>query len=165
MNGCRTPLMDGALRGALAGLSLAHGPEHLYRALLEASAFGLRWIVELLVEGGAPVRRLVATGGLPHNNPLLVQIYADVLQKPIVVPPSKQGPALGAAILGVLAAGPKTTGFRSASAAIRAMAQPNRETPGRAAHSFKPRRALKKTYDQLYRKYREMARVMVDGSS
>ncbi len=163
MNGCRTPLMDGALRGALAGLSLGHGPEHVYRALLEASAFGLRWIVELLIEGGAPVRRLVATGGLPHNNPLLVQIYADVLGKPITVPPSKQGPALGAAILGVLAAGKKTTGFGTASAAIRAMAQPDGKSSDRAAVTVRPNRSLKKTYDRLYSKYRHWARVLADG--
>jgi ribulose kinase len=67
----------------------------------------------MLVDGGVPVKRFVATGGLPHHNPLLVQIYADVLGRPIVVPSAQQGPALGAAILGVLAAGPKKTGFRS----------------------------------------------------
>ncbi|MCH8924134.1 MAG: ribulokinase [Planctomycetes bacterium] len=122
LNGCRTPLMDGSLRGALTGLSLAHRPEHLYRAMIEASAFGVRWIVDLLQQGGVPVKRLVATGGLPHHNPLLVQIYADVLGKQILVHPSEQGPALGAAILGVLAAGRRTTGFSSAAAAIRAMA-------------------------------------------
>ncbi len=68
-NGCRTPLMDGSLTGAFTGLALHHRPAHLYRALLEASAFGLRWIVERLREGGVPVRKFVATGGLPHHNP------------------------------------------------------------------------------------------------
>ena len=84
---------------------IAPRPAHLYRALLEASAFGVRWIVEMLREGGVPVRAFVATGGLPHHNPLLVQIYADVLGEPITVHPSKHGPALGAAMLGALAAG------------------------------------------------------------
>ena len=79
---------------------------------MEASAFGLRWIVEMLRERGVPVERFVATGGLPHHNPLLVQIYADVLGAPIAVHPSKHGPALGAAILGVLAAGDDASGFR-----------------------------------------------------
>ncbi len=100
LNGCRTPLMDGHLRGAFTGLTLQHQPAHLYRALLEASAFGLRWIVDLLREHGVPVKKFVATGGLPHHNPLLVEIYADVLGEAITVHPSKHGPALGAAILG-----------------------------------------------------------------
>ena len=69
------------------------------------------------------MKRLVATGGLPHHNPLLMQIYADVLGRPIHVHPSKQGPALGAAISGVLAAGKKLTGFKSAEAAISSMAK------------------------------------------
>jgi L-ribulokinase len=121
-NGCRTPLMDGSLRGAFTGLTLNHGSHHMYRALLEASACGVRWIVEILRESGVPVEKLVATGGLPHHNRLLVQIYADVLGEPISVHPSKQGPALGAAILGVLAAGPQASPFRSAAEAIQAMA-------------------------------------------
>jgi L-ribulokinase len=160
LNGCRTPLMDGSLRGALTGLTLSCGPHHLYRGLLEASAYGLRWIVDLLQENGVPVRRLVATGGLPHRNPLLVQIYADVLGKPIVVHPSKQGPALGAAILGVLAAGAKASGFRSATAAIRAMAVPQ-PTRGQAAMlTVRPDRRARKAYDPLYRRYRDLAELL-----
>lgn len=159
LNGCRTPLMDGTLTGSFLGLALRHGPEHLYRALMEASACGLRWIVELLREGGVPVKRLVATGGLPHHNPLLVQIYADVLGQPITVHPSKQGPALGAAILGVLAAGSQHTGFRSASSAIKAMAGDRRETPARIV---KPNRANCKSYDAVYAAYRDLAALMND---
>jgi L-ribulokinase len=121
-NGCRTPLMDGSLRGAFTGLTLNHGAHHMYRALLEASACGVRWIVEILRESGVPVEKFVATGGLPHHNPLLMQIYADVLDEPIAVHPSKQGPALGAAILGVLAAGSQASPFKSATEAIQAMA-------------------------------------------
>ena len=121
-NGCRTPLMDGSLKGAFTGLTLSHGTHHLYRALMEASACGLRWIVDMLRDSGVPVERFIATGGLPHHNPLLVQIYADVLGSPIGVHPSKHGPALGAAILGVLAAGKEVGGFANSSAAIAAMA-------------------------------------------
>jgi L-ribulokinase len=76
LNGCRTPLMNGSLTGMFTGLTLSHTPAHFYRALLEGSALGLRWIVDLLREHGVPVERFVATGGLPHQNPLLVQIYA-----------------------------------------------------------------------------------------
>jgi L-ribulokinase len=160
LNGCRTPLMDGALTGAFTGLALRHGPEHLYRALIEATACGLRWIVELLEEGGVPVRRFVATGGLPHHNPLLVQVYADVLGQPIAVHPSKHGPALGAAILGVLAAGSHQSGFHSPAAAIQALAGGNRRDS--KAHVVKPDRKHRKAYDALYAAYRDLAELTRD---
>ncbi len=145
-NGCRTPLMDGRLRGAFTGLALHHRPAHLYRSLLEASALGLRWIVETLREGGVPVKKFIATGGLPHHNPLVVQVYADVLGESILIHPSKHGPALGAAILGALAAGV----FSSPAAAMRAMSVPK---PG-AALLYKPNRDCRKVYDSLYADYR-----------
>jgi len=156
--GCRTPLMDGALRGAFAGLALHHGPEHLYRALIEATACGVRWIVELLEGGGVPVRKLVATGGLPHHNPLLVQIYADVLGKPIAVPSTQHGPALGAAMLGVLAAGRKATGFASATAAIRTLASGGAKKGGGDALVYRPNRSHGQTYDAIYGDYRQLAK-------
>jgi L-ribulokinase len=153
LNGCRTPLMDGTLTGSFLGLTLNHGPHHLYRALLEASGFGLRWIVDLLREHGVPVDRFLATGGLPHHNPLLVQIYADILGTPITVHPSRQGPALGAAILGVLAAGSSASGFKSPEAAIRAMAAPKRG----AAEVVKPQRTTRRAYETIYTRYRRFA--------
>ncbi len=158
LNGCRTPLMDGSLSGAFTGLTLRHGPHHLYRALLEASAFGLKWIVEILRAQGVPVKRFVATGGLPHHNPLLVQIYADVLDESISVHPSKHGPALGAAILGALAAGRKVTGFTSTTEAIHRMAQP--ESVQRATRIVKPQRPAARAYEKIYSRYRELASVM-----
>ncbi|MCC7408409.1 MAG: ribulokinase [Phycisphaeraceae bacterium] len=156
MNGCRTPLMDGSLRGGFMGLSLGHEAAHLYRALLEASAFGVRWIVELLREGGVPVKKVMATGGLPHHNPLLVQIYADVLGVPVTVHPSRQGPALGAAILGVLAAGTES-GFRGAKEAVAAMASAGAGAlPGAlpGARVVRPVKGNRKAYDAAYARYR-----------
>jgi L-ribulokinase len=147
MNGCRTPLMDGSLTGAFTGLTLRHSPAHLYRALLEASAFGVRWIVDLLREHGVPVNRFVATGGLPHHNPLVVEVYADVLGAPVTVHPCKHGPALGAAILGALAAG----AFSSPANAIRAMAM------AKSAPVVKPKAKHRASYDELYVRYRELA--------
>lgn len=155
-HGCRTPLMDGNLRGAFFGLGLHHRPEHLYKSLLEASAFGLRWIVELLREDGVAVEKFVATGGLPHHNPLMVQVYADVLGESIMVHPSKQGPALGAAILGSLAA----NAFASPKTAIRAMATPR----GSEAVTYKPLRSNRKTYDTLYGEYRRHADFLSKSS-
>ena len=147
-NGCRTPLMDGKLRGAFAGLALHHRPAHLYRALLEGSAFGVRWIVEVLRAGDVPVKKFIATGGLPHHNPLVVQVYADVLGEPIMVHPCKHGPALGAAILGALAA----NAFTSPAAAMRAMSVPK---PGTAV-TYKPNRDARKKYEALYADYRKL---------
>jgi L-ribulokinase len=154
-NGCRTPLMDGSLTGAFTGLTLNHGPHHLYRALLEASAFGVRWIVDTLRDGGVPVKRFVATGGLPHHNPLLVQIYADVLGAAITVHPCRHGPALGAAILGALAAGPKATGFTSARTAVKAMADPDRQR--RNLRIVKPDTSRGRAYAVIYDRYRRLA--------
>jgi L-ribulokinase len=149
-NGCRTPLMDGTLTGTFTGLALHHGPAHMYRALLEASAFGVRWIVELLRDGGVPVTGFVATGGLPHHNPLVVQVCADVLGDRVTIHPSRQGPALGAAILGALAA----EAFPTSGTAIRAMATPQRGP----ATVFKPNRSQGKAYDALYREYRRLGK-------
>jgi L-ribulokinase len=158
MNGCRTPLMDGKLTGAFTGLTLHHGPAHLYRALMEGSAFGVRWIVDTLETGGVPVREFIATGGLPHHNPLLVQIYADVLGKPITVHPCKHGPALGAAILGTLTAGPKASGFQSAAAAIRTMAAPRANIPARRARVVKPITSTRAAYEAAYNDYLDLAK-------
>ncbi len=162
-NGCRTPLMDGSLRGAFLGMSLGHGSHHLYRALLEASAFGLRWIVELLREQGVPVTKFVATGGLPHHNPLVVQIYADVLGETIAVHPSKQGPALGAAILGVLAAGKEKSGFATAAEAVTALAGEKPGVAGRELKLVKPDPQMTRKYDEIYRDYRKLAAMLVSS--
>lgn len=100
LNGCRTPLMDGRLSGAFIGLTLGTTPAQLYRALMEATALGVRWIVDTLRDAGVPVTQFVASGGLPSKSPLLMQIYADVLGARITLPESEQSVALGAAIIG-----------------------------------------------------------------
>ena len=150
-NGCRTPFMDGSLRGAFTGLSLHHGPAHLHRALIEATAFGVRWIVDLFRKAGVPVEQFRATGGLPHHDPFLMQIYADVLGESITIPPSRRGPALGAAILGALAAGE----FPDATAAIESMTAPGRSAPrvvapGREAAG----------YHAIYEEYRTLSAAL-----
>ncbi len=155
MNGCRTPLMDGRLRGAFTGLGLNHRPAHLYRALLEASGFGLRWIIETMRESGVPVERFIATGGLPHHNRAIVKIYADVLQVDIEIHPSKQGPAVGAAVLGMVAAGPETSGFSSIADAAGAMAG----VPVGSKDMVCPNIDLREAYDAIYREYRNLASV------
>ncbi len=154
-NGCRTPLMDGNLRGGFLGLALRHEPQHMYRALLESSAYGLRWIVDLLKEGGVPVKKFIATGGLPHRNPLFVQVAADVLGESILVHPSQQGPALGAAILGAVAAGKRAGGFSSVRSAVRTIGGVRKEVDGRCGKLVVPDRHQAKAYEAAYVRYRE----------
>jgi L-ribulokinase len=154
LNGCRTPLMDGRLSGAFVGLTLGTRPEQLYRALMEATAFGLRWIVDTLREAGVPVRRFVASGGLPARSPLLMQIYADVLNERIKLAESDQSVALGAAILGCLAAGTDATGHASISQAIHAMARQREDV------TYRPDLRARREYDRIYALYRKIA----DGS-
>jgi L-ribulokinase len=151
LNGCRTPLMDGRLGGLLAGLRLGSRPEHVYRALMEATAMGVRWIVDVLRGGDVPVENFVASGGLPAKSPLLMQIYADVLNRPIRVAASDQSVALGAAILGALVADPAITGHRSAASAIAAM------SPQRGDRLYTPDAASAVVYDRLYGVYRKLA--------
>lgn len=150
LNGCRTPLMDPRLSGAFVGLTLATRPEQLYRAMLEATAFGVRTIADTLRAAGLPVNRFVASGGLPNQSPLLMQICADVLSAPIALAASEQSVALGAAILGALAAGPQRTGHATAADAIRAMARVRDDLV------YRPRPDAVATYDPLYASYRTL---------
>ena len=150
LNGSRSPLMDGRLSGAFVGITLSTRPEQMYRAMMEATAFGLRWICDTLRDAGVPVRRFVASGGLAAKSPLLMQIYADVLDERIKLAGSDQSVALGAAILGALAAGAEATGYASMSQAIHAMA-PEREDP-----IYRPDLRARKAYDKLYDVYRSL---------
>ncbi|MEJ2666604.1 MAG: ribulokinase [Deinococcales bacterium] len=104
-NGNRSILVDAELGGLVVGMTLATRPPDIYRALLEATAYGTRLIVETAEKGGVPVTRLVAAGGLPAKNPLMMQIYADVLGRELDVIGSEQGPALGSAMHAAVAAG------------------------------------------------------------
>src|SRR4029079_17043673 len=151
LNGCRTPLMDGRLSGGFVGLTLGTKPEQLYRAMLEATAFGLRWIVDTLQDAGVPVRRFVASGGLPAKSPLLMQIYADVLNEKILLAESDQSVALGAAILGALCAGKEATGDSAVSQIVKAMARQREDVV------YRPDLRARKQYDKLYAMYRAMA--------
>jgi L-ribulokinase len=143
--------MDGNLSGAFVGITLSTTPPQLYRALIEATAFGLRWIVDALQQAGVPVRRFVASGGLPAKSPLLMQIYAEVLNERIALAESDQSVSLGAAILGCLAAGEQVTGYAQASQAIHAMARQREDL------LYRPDLQSRKAYDELYKVYRTLA--------
>lgn len=151
LNGCRTPLMDGRLSGGFVGLTLNTRPAQMYRALMEATGFGVRWIVDTLREAGVPVRRFVASGGLPAKSPLLMQVYADILNAPITLPQSDQPVALGAAIIGCVAAGEAATGHATVAKAIGAMARERTDV------AYAPSPAAAEAYDRLYALYRRLA--------
>lgn len=115
-SGNRSVLVDHELSGVVVGQTLATRPEDGYRALLEATAFGARVIVETFNTAGVPVTEFIVAGGLMKNQ-LLMQIYADVLNMPLSTIGSSQGPALGSAIHAAVAAG-QYSDIRSASAAM-----------------------------------------------
>ena len=103
-NGNRSVLVDHELSGVIVGLTLATRPEDIYRALVEATAFGTRTIIDAFESAGVPVEELVVAGGL-LKNPFVMQVYADVTERPLSLIGSEQGPALGAAIHAAVAAG------------------------------------------------------------
>jgi L-ribulokinase len=145
-NGNRSTLVDVDLTGLLLGATLATKAPEIYRALIEATAFGTRVIVEALSKNGVPVNELVACGGLPEKNKLLMQIYADVTGCEFKVTASKQTPALGSAMFGAVAAGRKAGGYDSIVDAAKTMARLKKET-------FKPIAANQQVYEKLYAEY------------
>lgn len=145
-NGNRSVLVDTNLTGTMLGMTLLTKPWEMYRALLEATAFGTRKIVEAFHSNGVTVEELYACGGLPQKNRLLMQIYADVMNREIKIAASKQTPALGAAMFGAVAAGAAKGGYDSIVDAASHMAQIREET-------FKPIAENVTVYNKLYEEY------------
>ncbi|MER6492165.1 ribulokinase [Streptomyces sp. BK205] len=141
-SGNRSVLVDHDLSGVVVGLTLSTRPEDVYRALLEATAFGTRTIIETFTASGVPVEELIIAGGLTKNA-LLMQIYADVTRLPLGVIDSAQGPALGSAMHAAVAAG----AYPDIRAAARAM---GKARP--AVYLPDPERAA--AYDRLFAEYR-----------
>ena len=104
-NGNRTILVDPRLTGGIIGLTLQTTPAEMYRAWIEATAFGARVIMERFEEYGQKVERIINCGGISVKNPLVMQIYADIMGRPLAISRSAQTAALGAAIAGAVAAG------------------------------------------------------------
>ncbi|MCL4393769.1 MAG: FGGY-family carbohydrate kinase, partial [Chloroflexi bacterium] len=145
-NGNRSVLVDVDLTGMLLGATLATKAPEIYRALIEATAFGTRVIVDAFDDNGVPVNELVACGGLPEKNKLLMQIYADVTGREIKVTASQQTPALGSAMFGAVAAGRGAGGYDSIYEAALCMARLKPQT-------FKPIPANQRVYQSLYDEY------------
>ncbi len=120
-NGNRTILVDVRLSGLILGQTLHTQAHEIYRALVEATAFGALAIIDRIEEHGVPIHEVVNCGGLADKNPLLMQIYADITERPMKVSRSEQTPALGAAIFAAVAAGKESSGFADIAEAQQAM--------------------------------------------
>jgi L-ribulokinase len=148
-NGNRTILVDVRLSGLLLGQTLHTEAHEIYRALIEATAFGALTIAKRIEEYGVPVKEFVNCGGLAAKNPLLMQIYADVTGRPMKVSRSDQTCALGAAIFGAVAAGKEAGGFASVPEAQRAMC-------GVKEKFYRPNPKAQAVYAELYPLYRAL---------
>ncbi|MBR3975377.1 MAG: ribulokinase [Clostridia bacterium] len=110
-NGNRSCLVDVDLTGMILGMTLLTKPEEIYRALIEATAYGTRMIIETFREYGVEVNEFYAAGGIAKKDPMTMQIYADVIGLPVKIAGSDQGGALGSAIFGAVAAGKANGGY------------------------------------------------------
>lgn len=148
-NGNRSVLVDYDLEGMLLGMTLQTTCQEIYRALIEATAYGTRIIIENFRENGVPVNSICASGGISRKNPLLMQIYADVLDLPIQLAGSAQGPALGAAAFGAVAAGSAAGGYDSLAQAARHMGRVDERV-------YTPIPKNVAVYDRLFREYKTL---------
>lgn len=153
-NGNRSTLMDSTLSGMIVGMTLATRAPDIYRALIEATAFGTRKIIEAFESENVEVKELVAAGGLPEKNALLRQIYADVTGRTLKLAGSAQAPALGAAIHAAVAAGL----YPDIQAASEKMGKLKDEI-------VEPIPENKAIYDQLYAEYNTLYDYFGSGTN
>lgn len=148
-NGNRSVLVDTDLTGMMLGMTLNTKPEEIYRALIEATAFGTNIIIEAFQNNGVAVNEIVACGGLPERNEMLMQIYADVTNREFMIAKSPQTCALGSAMWGAVAAGKARGGYDDIKDAAAKMAMVKDKT-------FKPNAEAHKVYTKLYAEYKKL---------
>jgi len=148
-NGNRTVLVDQRLTGLLIGQTLHTKPEEIYRALIEASAFGALTIINRFEEYGVKVSEVINCGGIAEKNPMLMQIYADVTGREMKISRSAQSCALGACIAGAVVAGKESGGYDDFAEAQAAMC-------GIKDVTYKPIPENHKVYQQLYALYKQL---------
>jgi L-ribulokinase len=147
-NGNRTILVDVRLSGLLVGQTLHTQPHEIYRALIEGTAFGALAIIDRIEENGVQIKEVVNCGGLAAKSPMLMQIYADILNRPMKISQSDQAPALGAAIFAAVAAGEKAGGYANVIEAQKAMTGTNKV--------YEPIAKNHEVYKKLYVLYRQL---------
>ena len=148
-NGNRTILVDQRLTGLLLGQTLHTKPEEIYRALIEATAFGALTIINRFEEYGVKVSQIINCGGIAEKNPLLMQIYADATGREMKISRSAQSCALGACIAGAVVAGKASGGHDNFANAQAAMC-------GIKDVTYKPIAENAKIYQQLYILYKQL---------
>lgn len=148
-NGNKTPYVNGDLSGVLVGLTLQTKPEEIYRALIEATAFGTRMIMEEFMKSHAQVDEVIVSGGIPEKNPLVLRIFTDVLNRPVKVSASDQTAALGSAMYAAAAAGKEAGGYESVADAAQVLARLKDEV-------YLPDPAHAAVYDRLFDLYRDL---------
>jgi L-ribulokinase len=146
-NGNRSVLVDIDLTGMFIGMTLLTKPEEMFRALVEATAYGTRMIIETFRENGVDVKRFFAAGGIAEKDPFTMQIYSDVINMPIKIAGSAQAPALGSAIFGAVAAGKQNGGYDTINEASKVMSS-------LSDRIYTPNPDNVKTYDKLYAEYK-----------
>lgn len=146
-NGNRSCLVDVDLTGMILGMTLLTKPEEIYRALIEATAYGTRMIIETFREYGVEVNEFYAAGGIAKKDPMTMQIYSDILNLPIKIAGSDQGGALGSAIFGSVAAGKENGGYDDVFTAASRL--------GKVLDtSYTPNPEAVAVYDKLYAEYK-----------
>jgi len=147
-NGNRTVLVDVRLTGLLLGQTLHTQPHEIYRALIEATAFGALAIIDRIEENGVKINEVVNCGGLAIKSPLIMQIYADTTGRPMKISKSEQTPALGAAIFGAVSAGKEACGFDNVLQAQEVMTGTSK--------TYKPNEQNHLLYKKLYKIYKQL---------
>ncbi|MDV3427343.1 MAG: ribulokinase [Bacillota bacterium] len=148
-NGNRSVLVDVDLTGMMLGLTLLTKPEEMYRALIEATAYGTRMIIDTFKENGVPIKELYAAGGIAEKNKMMMQIYSDVTNMEIRISASPQAPALGSAMFASLAAGKEKGGYDSIVEAAKHMSKVKEEY-------YKPIPENVEAYNKLYAEYKKL---------
>ncbi|HUJ74360.1 MAG TPA: ribulokinase, partial [bacterium] len=149
MNGRRTPFADQSLSGAVVGLTLGTTAPRIFRALVEATAFGSRAIVEQFRKEGVAIAAVIAQGGIARKSPFVMQVTADILNMPIKVVASDQACALGAGMLAAVAGG------------VHGSVPEAQKRMGSGFDKvFKPDRARAAVYNDLYKRYSDLARSL-----
>lgn len=157
-NGVRSTLMDFDLTGLILGMTLQTKPEEIYRALIEATAYGTRQIIETFEVAEIAVNELYAAGGIAAKNPMMMQIYADVCNKEIRISGSKQSGALGSAILGAVAAGEEKSGYKDVCQAAAHLGKLEETV-------YKPIQENVEIYEELFREYQKLYEYFGTGGN
>lgn len=145
-NGNRSVLVNADLTGMMLGMTLQTRPEEIYKALVEAVAFGKRKIIDTFESSGAAIRELYATGGISEKSPFVMQTFADVIGKTVKVSAVENATCMGAAMMGAVAAGSESGGYASIAAAANKMG-------GGVREEYAPDPERHKIYESLYQEY------------